>query len=148
MIDLLCTLHLGWVVRKILVDGECEYKAPSFVHALVRLDSKSEIENVVTVWEVDAHRRSEGQFVEICVAMLFSNHHVERPVLKARSSCPYLAVLVTELQSLSSSLAHRLVPPRPFVAAVSIEQGQPDSIGTWVGYVHHRPYFQHGGLPV
>lgn len=66
MVDLLRALDFRRVVRKVLIDLEIEIKATSFVHALVRIDSELEVEDIVGVREVGLHRCTEGQLFQIC----------------------------------------------------------------------------------
>jgi hypothetical protein len=60
MVDLLRAFDLGWIVRKVLVNDEREDKASPLVHSLVGFDGQGEIEDIVTVGEIDAHGRPEG----------------------------------------------------------------------------------------
>ncbi len=50
---------------KVLVDGKVEVERSAFIHALVRLDRQSEVEDIVRVWERSFHRLAEGAF-EFC----------------------------------------------------------------------------------
>lgn len=65
MIYLLITLHLGWVVREVLVDGEIERERAGFVHAFVRLDGQGKMQDVVGVGEGHFHGGAEGEFGEV-----------------------------------------------------------------------------------
>lgn len=65
MIDLLGAFDLGWIVREVLVDGEVEDEAAALVHAFIRFDGESEVEDVVGVGKGGLHGRSQGQFAEI-----------------------------------------------------------------------------------
>lgn len=56
MVDFLRTLDARRVVREILVDGESEVEDATFVQALVRFDSKGEVEDIVGVGEGHFHR--------------------------------------------------------------------------------------------
>ena len=69
MIDLLCALALGRVVREVLVDGEVEVEAAALVHSFVRLDGQSEVQDIIGVGEGGFHRAAEGAFelCEVCV---------------------------------------------------------------------------------
>lgn len=53
-----------WII---IVHGECEDKATTFVHALVRLDCESKVQDVVGVGEGGLHGTTEGEFSEIWV---------------------------------------------------------------------------------
>lgn len=66
MVDLLGALDFGCLVGKALSDGKCEVKPSAFVHSLVRLDRKSEVEGIVGVREVGLHGTWEGELREIC----------------------------------------------------------------------------------
>ena len=59
MVDLLCALHLGRLVREALRDGEGEVEAAPLVHAFVGLDSQSEVKRVIWVREFRLHRIGE-----------------------------------------------------------------------------------------
>lgn len=60
MVDLLCALDFGWVVWEVLVDLEVKLEAAALVHALVGVDCKFKVENIVWVGEVRLHRCAEG----------------------------------------------------------------------------------------
>ena len=59
MINLLCTFDLRRVVREVLVDCECEQKAAALVHALIRLDRKRKIEDIIGVRKGRLHRAAK-----------------------------------------------------------------------------------------
>jgi hypothetical protein len=59
MINLLCTFDFRRVVREVLVDCECEQKAAALVHALVRLDRKGKIEDIIRVRKGRLHRAAK-----------------------------------------------------------------------------------------
>lgn len=65
MVDLLHALHLGRVMGEVLVDLEVEIEAAAFVHALVRVDSELEVEDIVGIGEMCFHGRAEGELFEI-----------------------------------------------------------------------------------
>ena len=65
MIDLLRALHLGRVMREVLVDGKGEVEEAALVHAFVGFDGEGEVEDVVGVGEVHFHGTSQGQFLEV-----------------------------------------------------------------------------------
>jgi len=65
VVDLLLAEDFGRVVREILVDGEGEGEAATFVHAFVRLDCEREVEDVVRVGKIGLHGRAEGEFGKI-----------------------------------------------------------------------------------
>lgn len=52
-----------WIV---IIHGECEDKAASFIHALVRFDRKSKVQDIIGIREGGLHGTAEGQFSEIC----------------------------------------------------------------------------------
>lgn len=62
VVYLLSAEHLGGLVRKVLVDGKVKGESAAAVHALVGLDGKDKVEDVVGVWEVGLHRGAERQF--------------------------------------------------------------------------------------
>ena len=61
MVDLLGALDFWWVVGKVLVDREAECERAVFVHALVGVDGKSEVKDIVGIWEVGSHGRAERE---------------------------------------------------------------------------------------
>lgn len=63
MVDLLRALDFRWVVGEILIDRETEVEYATLVHALVRFDGESEIEDIVWVREGHFHCTSEGKFL-------------------------------------------------------------------------------------
>lgn len=65
MIDLLRALHLGRVMREVLVNTEVEMERATLVHALVGLDRKRKVEDIVGVREMHLHRASERQLLQI-----------------------------------------------------------------------------------
>lgn len=65
VVDLLRALDLGRVVREVLVDCEAENEAAAFVHALVRVDGQSEVEDVVGIGEVRLHCCAQRELFEI-----------------------------------------------------------------------------------
>lgn len=52
MVYLLRALYFRRVMREVLVDSEGEVEAAPFVHALIRVDRKSKVEDVVWVGEL------------------------------------------------------------------------------------------------
>lgn len=65
VVDLLCALDLWRVMGEILIDIKRKVEDSTLVHAFVRFDTQSEVENVVGVGEVHFHCVSEGEFREI-----------------------------------------------------------------------------------
>ena len=61
MVDLLGAFDFGRLVGKTLSDGKCEVKPSAFVHSLVWLDRKGEVEGIVRVREVGLHGTWEGE---------------------------------------------------------------------------------------
>ena len=59
MVNLLGTFDLRRVVREVLVDCECEDKAAALVHALVRLDRKGKVEDIIRVRKGRLHRAAK-----------------------------------------------------------------------------------------
>ena len=59
MVNLLGTFDLWRVVREVLVDCECEQKAAALVHALVWLDRKGKIEDIIRVRKGRLHRAAK-----------------------------------------------------------------------------------------
>lgn len=66
MVDLLHALHLGRIVREVLVDGECECECSGAVHAFVGLDGEDEVLDVVGVGEGHFHRAAQRELGQIC----------------------------------------------------------------------------------
>lgn len=56
MIDFLRAFDFGRIVRKVLIDCKIEMKGASFVHALIRIDCQSKVENIIGTWKFGAHR--------------------------------------------------------------------------------------------
>ncbi len=65
MINLLGAFDLWRIVREVLVYGECEYKAATLIHALVRFDRECKIKDVIGIGKGSLHRAAERQFVQI-----------------------------------------------------------------------------------
>lgn len=65
VVDLLSALNLGRVMREVLVDREVEMEDTTLVHALVRLDTQGEVQDIIGVGEGHFHRVAEGQLLEI-----------------------------------------------------------------------------------
>ena len=55
MVDLLFAFHFGRIMWEVLIDGEGEMEGSAFVHALIRLDRKCEVEDVVWVGKGGFH---------------------------------------------------------------------------------------------
>lgn len=128
MINFLGAFHLGWIVREVLVDCKGERKAASFVHALVWLDGESEIEDIVTIGEVNAHCQSEGEFVQIYQVVVSCIQDTENVLSIPLVLSSYLAVPVVVPQSLSSSSGPRLLLLHPSAAVVSVELIRPEHL--------------------
>lgn len=54
-------------MREVLVHGKGEVEDAAFVHSLVGLDGKREVEDVVGVGEGHFHGAAEGEFLEVCI---------------------------------------------------------------------------------
>ena len=67
MVDLLRALDLRRIMREILVNREVEVECAALVHALIRLDSESEVQDVVGVREGHFHCTSEGELLQVCL---------------------------------------------------------------------------------
>jgi hypothetical protein len=65
VVNLLRTFYLRRVMREVLVDCKCEYKTATFVHALIRLDRKRKIEDIVRIWKGCLHCAAEWQLGQI-----------------------------------------------------------------------------------
>jgi hypothetical protein len=65
MINLLRALHFWRVMREVLVNTEIEMERATLVHALVGLDRKRKVEDIVRIREIHLHRASEGQLLQI-----------------------------------------------------------------------------------
>jgi len=65
MIDLLGAFDLGRVMWEVLIDRETEVEYTTLVHALVRFNSKSEVENVVRIGKGHFHCVSEGELLKV-----------------------------------------------------------------------------------
>lgn len=65
MIYLLRAFYFRRVMRKVLVHGEGEDERTPLIHALVRLDRKREVQDVVRVREGHFHCAAQGEFLEV-----------------------------------------------------------------------------------
>lgn len=65
MVYLLGTFDFGWIVGIVLVDGEVEHETPALVHALIRLDGKLKVENVVWIRECGLHGGPQRYLAQI-----------------------------------------------------------------------------------
>ena len=65
MVNLLRTLDFWRIMREILVHSKGEVEDAAFVHSLVGLDGKREVEDVVGVGEGHFHGAAEGEFLEV-----------------------------------------------------------------------------------
>lgn len=66
MINFLRTLDLRRIMREVLINREGEVEDAAFVHSLVGLDGKCEVENIVGVGKGHFHGAAKGEFLEVC----------------------------------------------------------------------------------
>lgn len=65
MVYLLRALYFRRVMREVLVDSEGEVEAAPLVHALIRVDRKSKVEDVVWVGELGVPSSARLKLFEI-----------------------------------------------------------------------------------